>query len=125
MKASELTPDDVGKWVNLRAQILAIDLGSAPPAQVKLQGGARGWLVADTILEFTDPPAPVQEVGDVFRMQSSHEKTSTQEWTLSAIVGDVCLLTGPVENGQTNGFQSTRYPLDPKFWTLLRKGAPA
>lgn len=114
MKAKDLTQADVGKWVTLRAQITNV-LDGRPYAQI--EGTIHDIaLPFNTILEFTDPPTPVQEVGDVFRMWSA-----TQEWTLSAIVSDVCLLTGPVENGQTNGMRSERYPL-PSVFTLVRKG---
>ena len=115
MKAKDITEADVGKWVTLRGKIRDVGRESV---KIELEN-EDCWpttVLFDTILEFTDPPAPVQEVGDVFRMWSA-----TQEWTLSAIVSDVCLLTGPVENGQTNGMRSERYPL-PSVFTLVRKG---
>ena len=117
MKAKDLTQADVGKWVTLKVKITEADDGSFP-VSVDFDENLNLWLTADTTVEFTGPPAPVQEVGDVFRTDYS-----SQEWTLASIVNDVCLLTGPVENGQTNGFQSARYPLDRARWTLVRKGA--
>jgi hypothetical protein len=117
MKAKDLTQADVGKWVTLRSEVSRFDDSETRfPVEIIIPNSGSLWIDRDTILEFTDPPAPVQEVGDVFRMLGG----GTREATLVAIVNDVCLLIGPVEDGRTKGFQSARYPLDPELWTFVR-----
>lgn len=113
MKAKDLTQADVGKWVTLRGEIVSI-LDKRVYAQ--LEGDTNAYLCheamlnPDTILEFTDPPAPVQEVGDVFTMVQNGQC----EWTISAIVGNACLLT------HDGGHISWDYPLSSNDWTPIK-----
>jgi len=67
-------------------------------------------LASDTILEFTTPPPPVQEVGDIVR------HINGTEWTIAAIDGNACLLR------YLTGHISANYPLDPGLWKFVRKG---
>ena len=109
MKAKDLTQADNGKWVTLRGKIVEVRLDSV---DIEIEGeGVMSGFLPSTTLEFTDPPAPVQEVGDVFQ-----HTFSDNEWTIAAIVGDACLLQ------YLTGHLSADYPLDPDLWTLVRKG---
>jgi len=121
MKAMDLLTTDIGKWVAIRFEIIDVNEGKGVTASLQARPEGTSFLNhlnRYTILEFTDSPALVQEVGDVFRMLEG----AIQEYTLAAIVNDVCLLIGPVKDGRTRGFSSARYPLDPELWTLIRKG---
>ena len=115
MKAKDLTQADVGKWVTLRAKIVSILDGRV---YTQLEGDTNAYLCheamlnPDTILEFTDPPAPVQEVGDVFK-----NGYNLKEWTIVSIVENLCLLK--TDDDHVSQF----YPLDRRRWTLVRKGA--
>jgi hypothetical protein len=111
MKAKDLTQADLGKWVMVRGKIRDVGRES-----VKIEFENEDcWstVLFDTILEFTDPHAPVQEVGDVF----SHSMQKDEEWTLAAIAldGKACLLT------YKNQHQSSFYPLHDR-WIFVRKG---
>ena len=86
MKAKDLTQADVGKWVTLRGKIDVVTSRADGAANVFLeiegdvdfdgdQAVCAVW--HNTILEFTDPPAPVHEVGDVFKNLGTHPA----EWT--------------------------------------------
>ena len=119
MKAKDLTQADVGKWVTLRAQIISMADGGP---YARLEGDTNEYMrhevtfPANAILSFSNPPpTPVQEVGDVFYNGNG------DMWTLRAIVGDACLLTGPDHDGHTDGIRGERYPL-PRTFTLLHKG---
>jgi hypothetical protein len=112
MKAKDLTQADVGKWVTLRGKITDVD----KLVKIEIEGdldddGDQDWAAINlgTTLEFTEPPAPVQEVGDVFK------NTVGNDWTLVAIVDGVCLLTTECNH------MSQTYPLH-QGWTLVRKG---
>jgi len=113
MKAKDLTQADVGKWVTLRCEITEIDLGADYCVKLKLVNGVVDWHAHNTILEFTTPPEPVQEVGDVVRHINS------VEWTIAAIDGNACLLR------YLTGHISADYPLDPGLWKFVRKGTAA
>jgi len=115
MKAKDLTQADVGKWVSPRAQYGGTIDGRI---YVRYAGDYPEGIFRETILpeglylEFTDPPAPVQEVGDVFASVT----TPDAEWTIAAIVDDICLLTKKPDH------MSVSYPLNCRWWTLVRKG---
>lgn len=109
MKAKDLTQADVGKWVNMRGKIRDVGRESV---KIELEN-EDCWpttVLFDTILEFIDPPAPVQEVGDVFK-----SGYSIKEWTILAIVGSLCLLKSEDDH------LSHSYPLDLSRWTLIYK----
>jgi hypothetical protein len=111
MKAKDLTQADVGKWVTLRGKIR--DVGRE---NVKIEFENEDcWstVLFDTTIEFTDPPAPVHEVGDVFKNLGTH----SAEWTVSMIDGDACLMR------YLTGHVSADYPLNPDLWEFVRKGA--
>ena len=111
MKAKDLTQDDVGKWVMLRGKIVEVmQPHHRHPVHIDY-GTDMQWLPADTILEFTDPPAPIQKIGDVFRMRCLHGV----EFTLASIVGNACLLTR-----KDGGHQSAYYPLNSSTWTPVK-----
>lgn len=111
MKAKDLTQADVGKWVTLRARIAEVSEWNRSLASVHIDYGTdMQWLPADTILEFTTPPSPVQEVGDIVR------HINGTEWTIAAIDGNACLLR------YLTGHISANYPLDPGLWKFVRKG---
>jgi len=112
MKAKDLTQADVGKWVTLRAEVTRFDGGSIYPVGIVIPDSGRLWIDLNTILEFTDQPAPVQEVGDVFRNLGSHPA----EWTIGFIDGDACLMR------YLTGHVSADYPLNPDLWEFVRKG---
>ena len=122
MKAKDLTQADVGKWVTLRARIFNVR-DTEHWVSLEFQGDINPdinyqSIVAvypDTILEFTTPPPPVQEVGDVFRFLSGGKDN---EWTIAAIDGDACLLRYFTHT-------SARYPLNPDLWEFVRKGTVA
>jgi len=117
MKAKDLTKADVGKWVTLRGEII----GVGNYVRIEIEGdlddnGDQDWaaIKLGTTLEFTDPPAPVQEVGDVFRFV-----TNDAEWIISMIDGNACLLR------YLTGHVSADYPLNPAHWEFVRKGNAA
>lgn len=112
MKAKDLTQADVGKWVTLRGEILRI-YADCVDIKIESESAIFSFLI-DAILEFTTPPPPVQEVGDVFKTVAHGQC----EWTLSAIVGDVCLLT--TEASGDGGHQSANYPLNHNQWTPVK-----
>jgi len=116
MKAKDLTQADVGKWVTLRAEIAEVDLSAAYCVKLKLVTGVVDWHPQNTILEFTTPPPPVQEVGDVFKNIGG---THSAEWTISMIDGDACIMR------YFTGHISANYPLDPALWEFVRKGTAA
>ena len=69
MKAKDLLTTDIGKWVAIRFEITDVDEDEdeTAPLVAKPEGASfANHIHRDTTLEFTDPPAPVQEVGDVF-----------------------------------------------------------
>lgn len=117
MKAKDLTQADVGKWVTLRARIVSMADGGP---YARLDGDTNEYMrhevtfPANAIIEFTTPPPPVQEVGDVLR-----NRYSLKDWTIVAIVGSVCLLTS--ESDHLSQF----YPLNLSLWTFVRKGTVA
>ncbi len=122
MKAKDLTQADVGKWVTLRAKIEAVSsrVDGSANAFIEIEGdldpdGFQGLCAVwhNTTLEFTTPPEPVQEVGDVVRHINS------VEWTIAAIDGNACLLR------YLTGHISADYPLDPGLWKFVRKGTAA
>lgn len=118
MKAKDLTPADVGKWVTFWAQITHAHPQFYNRFVIEIPGGTFSYLLPpDTILEFTDPPAPVQEVGDVFKYRNQNA-----EFTLSAIVDDYCLMIERTSCGKNNGAAGMKYPLDSRVWTFVRKG---
>jgi hypothetical protein len=115
MKAKDLTQADVGKYVMLRGKIIAVHSN----VQIEIEGdldddGDQDWAFInfDTTLEFTDPPAPVQEVGDVFKNIGDNPV----EWTIGFIDGDVCIMR------YLTGHVSADYPLNPALWKFVRKG---
>lgn len=116
MQAKDLTEDDVGKWVMLRAQIISMADGGP---YARLEGDTNEYMrhevtfPANAIIEFTNPPPPeVLEVGDVFKNLGNHPV----EWTIAMIDGNACLLR------YLTGHVSADYPLDPRQWTFVRKG---
>ena len=121
MKAKDLTQADVGKWVTLRARIFNVR-DTEHWVSLEFQGDINPdinyqSIVAvypDTILEFTTPPPPVQEVGDVFRFIGNGA-----EWTISMVDGSACLLR------YLTGHISADYPLNPDLWEFVRKGTVA
>lgn len=116
MKAKNLTQADVGKWVTLRCEITEIDLGADYCVKLKLVNGIVDWHAHNTILEFTTPPEPAHEVGDVFKNIGG---TSSAEWTISMIDGDACIMR------YLTGHVSADYPLNPALWEFVRKGSAA
>ena len=118
MKAKDLTQADVGKWVTIRAEIVAAAISNSQyPAVVELSNGHR-WrlrLLGDATLEFTTPPPAVQEVGDVFKNIGDNPV----EWIISMIDGNACLLR------YLTGHVSADYPLNPALWEFVRKGTVA
>lgn len=120
MKAKDLTQADVGKWVTLRGKIQAVHSRSLAIQILGdiTQSGDQSFssLYPDTILEFTAPPPPVQEIGDVFKNIGG---TSSAEWTISAIDGNACLMR------YLTGHVSADYPLNPDLWEFVRKGTVA
>ena len=115
MKAKDLTQADVGKWVTLRLEIMEVDLGADYCVKLKLVNGVVDWHAQNTTLEFTTPPPPVHEVGDVFKNIGTHPA----EWNISMIDGDACLLR------YLTGHVSADYPLNPDLWEFVRKGTVA
>ena len=122
MKAKDLTQADVGKWVTLRAKIEAVSsrVEDLPNTFIEIEGdldpdGIQGLIVIwpETPLEFTTPPPPVQEVGDVFQNLGG---TPPREWTISAIDGNACIMR------YLTGHVSADYPLNPTLWEFVRKG---
>ena len=115
MKAKDLTQADVGKWVTLRCKITDVD----KLVKIEIEGdldddGDQDWAAINfgATLEFTDPPAPVQEVGDVFKNLGTHPA----EWTIAFIDGNACLMR------YLTGHVSADYPLNPDLWEFVRKG---
>ena len=114
MQAKDLTKADIGKWVMLKAKVAMIDYNHSVRVGLHdINDNVCSWIYQDAIIKFTTPP--VQEVGDVFYNGDG------DMWTLRAIVGDACLLTGPDHDGHTDGIRGERYPL-PRTFTLLHKG---
>ena len=116
MQAKDLTQDDVGKWVMLRARIISMADGGP---YARLEGDTNEYmrheaaLASNTILEFTNPPPPeVPEVGDVFKNLGNHPA----EWAISMIDGDACIMR------YLTGHISADYPLNPDLWEFVRKG---
>ena len=120
MKAKDLTQADVGKWVTLRARIAEVNRYDSC-VDIELEGDIRPSdgrhdrhiIYMSTILEFTTPPPPVQEVGDVFKNIGG---THSSEWTISMIDGDACIMR------YLTGHVSADYPLNPTLWEFVRKG---
>ena len=113
MKAKDLLTTDIGKWVVIRFEITEVDEDEdeTAPLVAKPEGTSfLNHIHRDTTLEFTDPPPPVQEVGDVFNAIG-------KKWTVAAIDGNVCLL-----RSATGSHVSEDYPLNQKIWTFVRKG---
>lgn len=122
MKAKDLTQADVGKWVTLRGKITKIPRlsKSADHVEIEIEGDVNsdGYqdtfsIFPNTTLEFTTPPPPVQEVGDIVR------HINGAEWTIAAIDSNACLLR------YLTGHISADYPLDPGLWKFVRKGTVA
>jgi len=119
MKAKDLTQADVGKWVSPRAQYGGTIDGRI---YVRYAGDYPEGIFRETILpeglylEFTDPPSPVQEVGDVF-----FSKIDEYQWEIAAIseAAKACLM---VRVSAMNDIVAANYPLNPDRWTLARKG---
>lgn len=121
MKAKDLTQADVGKWVTLRAKIVDVGdegdfvcleiQGDISPDLYKFQSTVAVYL--DTDLEFTTPPPPVHEVGDVFKNIGGNHPA---EWTISMIDGNACIMR------YLTGHVSADYPLNPALWEFVRKG---
>lgn len=114
MKAKDLTQDDVGKWVVLRGKIFAVrnyDVEICIDGEAEISGQPLPTTFNfDANLEFTTPPPPVQEVGDIVR------HINGAEWTIAAIDGNACLLR------YLTGHISADYPLNPDLWEFVRKG---
>jgi hypothetical protein len=111
MKAKDLTQADVGKWVTLRAKIVEHYPTYSNRFTIAFEDGTlRHILEHDATLEFTTPPEPVQEVGDIVR------HINGAEWTIAAIDSNACLLR------YLTGHISADYPLDPGLWKFVRKG---
>jgi hypothetical protein len=117
MKAKELTQADIGKWVTLRAEIAYV---RDDYIDLKLEGELGSdnnqtttTIYPSAILEFTDPPETPIGVGDVYKFS-----TSRKEWTLVALVGDICLFTT-----EDKSHVSVALPLNKIDWTFVRKGA--
>lgn len=118
MKAKDLLTTDIGKWVVIRFEIIDVDEDEdeTAPLQARPQGTSfLNHIHQNTTLEFTTPPPPVQEVGDVFKIP----KEEKYEWTIAAIVGNACLLIGP------HWHMSWGYPLPDTEWEFVRKGTVA
>jgi hypothetical protein len=118
MKAKDLLTTDIGKWVFIRFEIIDVDEDEdeTAPLQARPQGTSfLNHIHRDTTLEFTDPPAPVHEVGDVFKNLGTHPA----EWTLSMIDDDACIMR------YLTGHVSADYPLNPALWEFVRKGTVA
>lgn len=120
MKAKDLTQADVGKWVTLKMMVTEQSIAGEKHRTEFL--GRPVTFIDDRYsvfmskhctLEFTTPPEPVQEVGDVVRHINS------VEWTIAAIDGNACLLR------YLTGHISADYPLDPGLWKFVRKGTAA
>ena len=117
MKAKDLTQADVGKWVTLRGQLVEAHPNYGNRFSVTFDGAElRHLLARDTILEFTIPTPPVQEVGDVFKNLGGYHPA---EWTISTIDGNACLMR------YLTGHISADYPLNPDLWKFVRKGTAA
>ena len=118
MKAKDLTQADVGKWVTLRGEISGLqDYGVEICIDGELDEGGRRFPSTfnfDANLEFTTPPEPIQEVGDVFRFIGNGA-----EWTISMVDGSACLLR------YLTGHISADYPLNSNQWEFVRKGTVA
>jgi hypothetical protein len=113
MKAKDLTQADVGKWVTLRAEVTRFDNSvTSFPVEIIIPNSGSLWIDRDTILEFTGPPETPIAVGDVYRFS-----TTTPEWTLVALVDDICLFT---TEGKSH--VSVALPLNKIDWTFVRKG---
>lgn len=125
MKAKDLTQADVGKWVTLRGEIAGFheDVVEIYIHGELDSGGKRFYTTFnfDADVEFTTPPQPVQEVGDVFKMV----KNGQCEWIISAIVGNACLLTTGGTIDPFAAHQSWDYPIEPEHWEFVRKGTVA
>jgi len=123
MKAKELEYADIEKWVTLRAKIGSI-FSDCVQIQIESDRDEDGdWPLItihnDTILEFCDPPAPVQEVGDVFLSE-----IDKYEWEIAAIseAAEGCLMA---RVSGAKDLAAAVYPLDLRIWTLARKGGAA
>ena len=118
MKAKDLTQADVGKWVALKMMVTEQSI-AGEKRRTEFLGRPLTFMddrysvfmSKHCTLEFTTPPPPVQEVGDVLR-----NGYSLKDWTIVAIVGSVCLLTS--ESDHLSQF----YPLNLSLWTFVRKG---
>ena len=122
MKAKDLTQADVGKWVTLRMMVTEQSIAGEKHRTEFLghpltfmDDRYSVFMSKHCTLEFTTPPPPVQEVGDVFRFLSGGKDN---EWTIAAIDGDACLLRYFTHT-------SARYPLNPDLWEFVRKGTVA
>ena len=117
MKAKDLTQADVGKWVTLRGEIAGFheDVVEIYIHGELDSGGERFYTTFnfDADVEFTTPPQPVYEVGDVFKNIGG---TPSAEWTISMIDGDACIMR------YLTGHVSADYPLNPALWEFVRKG---
>ena len=119
MKAKDLTQADVGKWVTVRMMVTEQSI-AGEKHRTEFHGFPLTFaddryfvfMSKNHSLEFTDPPAPVHEVGDVFKNLGTH----SAEWTISMIDGDACLLR------YLTGHVSADYPLNPDLWEFVRKG---
>jgi len=119
MSVKNITKSDIGKWVKLRAKIVRVYSESA---DIEIEGNfvhkrhsrlpIYGCIFDGTVFEFTDPPAPTHEVGDVFKNLGTHPA----EWTIAFIDGDACLMR------YLTGHVSADYPLNPDLWEFVRKG---
>lgn len=119
MKAKDLLTTDIGKWVVIRFEIIDVDEDEdeAAPLQARPHGTSfLNHIHQNTTLEFTNPPEPVQEVGDVFKNIGG---THSAEWTISMIDGNACLMR------YLTCHVSADYPLNPNQWEFVRKGAVA
>ena len=121
MKAKDLTQADVGKWVTLRMMVTEQSIAGEKHRTEFLghpltfmDDRYSVFMSKHCTLEFTTPPPPVQEVGDVFRFIGNGA-----EWTISMVDGSACLLR------YLTGHISADYPLNPDLWEFVRKGTVA
>ena len=122
MQAKDLTQDDVGKWVMLRARIISMADGGP---YARLEGDTNEYMrhevtfPANAIVEFCAPYSPVENadylIGDVFKNIGTHPA----EWSIAAIQGNACIMR------YLTGHVSADYPLNPALWEFVRKGNAA
>ena len=120
MKAKDLTQADVGKWVTLKMMVIQQSIAGEKHRTEFLghpltfmDDRYSVFMSKHCTLEFTTPPPPVPEVGDVFQNLGGNHPA---EWTIAVIDGNACLMR------YLTGHVSADYPLNPTLWEFVRKG---